>query len=311
MVPAAHSATLLFKTNFGPDVSLGAPYSFSANGAWQDFTGTDAETGFGFPFNFFDAEFSGIQLITVDTITPTTIGDYITTDIRPVLGPFGTPAHELYQSVKIKSPVGMGGSQAPFLLQRGWDKGDVTDLYFSYWFKHQANLNTQLDKTVTTGNWRVQFEFKTGGYLNSWPGDYRILTYVMINNSGKLYWLSKGDNGANGPWDLEDYWQEVNQDVPVPVDEWFFFEVCWHHSAGSDGRYWAAVNGQVIADHHGPNMGKYNLPITRIMFINPYSGGHAPVDSHLTGLSIWSGFPCGEGVSCYQSLSTPSHMKIK
>ncbi|UJP03114.1 MAG: hypothetical protein LZF85_01235, partial [Nitrosomonas sp.] len=57
--------------------------------------------------------------------------------------------------------------------------------------------------------------------------------------------------------------------------------------------------GEVIADYHGPNMGDYNLPINRIMVNNPYSGGYSTVESHSTGLEIWDGFPCGEGVSCH------------
>jgi len=29
-------------------------------------------------------------------------------------------------------------------------------------------------------------------------------------------------------------------------------------------------------------------------------GGHPPVESEITGLEIWSGFPCGEFKSCYK-----------
>lgn len=46
-------------------------------------------------------------------------------------------------------------------------------------------------------------------------------------------------------------------------------------------------------------MGDYNLPITRIFVNNAYSGGYATVESHSTGLEIWDGFPCGDGVSCF------------
>ena len=85
----------------------------------------------------------------------------------------------------------------------------------------------------------------------------------------------------------------------LPIDKWFKYEVYWHRSSGSDGRFWSAVNGQVIVDRWGPNMGKYNLPITRIMVNNAYTGGYATVQSHSTGLEIWDGFPCGVGRSCY------------
>lgn len=312
MAPAAPAATLLLQTNFGPGVTLGAPYSFYANGAWQDLLGKDLETGFSFPPTLLNANFFGVQLITSGTVTADTIGDHISNEIRTVLGPSGTPVYELAQAVKIKGPVGEGDAQAPLILIRDWHKGDVNDLYISYWFKHQADLKDQLDNTVSAGNWRVQFQFKTGGYLNDWPGDYRISTIILKSTTdGTLYWQTKGDNVANGPWDRVDYWSVENHTVPVPVDAWFFFEVYWHRSSGTDGRYWAAVNGQVIVDHRGPNMGDEHLPITRIMSITPYSGGHTPVESQLTKLSIWSNFPCGEGVSCYQFPSTPAGLKIK
>lgn len=309
--PVARAATLLFKTDFGPNVTLGDPTGFSANGAWQHLKGTDTASGFNFSSKPLEADIFGIQWITVDPITPETLGDYITTGIRPVTGPEGASTHELFQTVKIKAPVGAGGSQAPFLIQRGWDKGEVTDLYVSYWFKHQDDLLTQLDASVPGGNWRVLYEFKTGGYLNNWPGDYRITIMVMKLTDGKLMWRTKADNQANGPFADKTDWIEDNTTVPVPVGTWFFFEGYWHRSAGSDGRYWGAVNGRVIVDHRGPNMGEYNLPITRIFITNPYSGGHPPVETHVTGLSIWTGFPCGKGTSCYQSLSPPAALKIK
>ena len=317
---AAPTANLIFASSFSPDVSIGAPRDLSAppSGAglaWQDLTGQDHDTDWTWPVEALGAIFSGVQLITYEPVTPSTIGDYVTAEVRQVAGPHGTPVYELFQNVKIKapagpSPVGKGAAQAPLLIQRPWTIGDVTDLYVTYWFKHQADLVTQLDSTVSSGNWRVQFEFKTGGYQNDWPGDYRITTNVMKGTDGQLYWYTKGDNVANGPWPRVDYWMEDNHTVPVPVDTWFRFEGYWHRSSGSDGRYWAAVDGQVIADHHGPNMGDYDLPITRIFINNPYSGGHAndtgtSVQSHMTGLEIWDGFPCGVGTTCYPPDGAP------
>ena len=314
--PASSSATLLFKSNFGPGVKLDdTPYGFSTSsggggGAWQKITGTDSETGFTWPVRALGSIFSGVQLITVDPVTPSTINDHITVEIRQVRGSKGTPVYELFQNVKKKAPmgavpVGKGAAQAPFIIQRPWTIGDVTDLYVTYWFKHQANLAATLDPTVSSGNWRVQFEFKTGGATNPstglpyYGGDYRIATNVMKYSDGSLYWNTKGDNVANGPWPRVDYWSVANHTVPVPIDTWFKYELFWHRSSGSDGRFWSAVNGQVIVDHHGPNMGKENLPITRIMIDNTYSGGHPEVQSQITGLEIWDGFPCGVGVTCF------------
>ncbi|MBE7526016.1 MAG: hypothetical protein HRU77_10750 [Gammaproteobacteria bacterium] len=299
--PAVYAANLLFRSNLGSGISLGSPYNFSTYGAWQAINGTDKETGYTWPVSALGSDFSGVQLITVDPITSSTIGNYITNEIRSVTGPDGRPVNELFQQVKIKSPVGAGGTQAPLVINRPWNIGDVDNLYISYQFKYQADFETQLDSTVPGGNWRTHFEFKTGGYNNSWPGDYRITIYVYKGSDGKLYWATKGDNVANGPFTPTDYWIETNHAVPVPVDKWSKFEVYWHRSGGSDGRYWAAIDGQVIVDHHGPNMGDYNLPITRIFVSNPYSGGNVSVDNHMTGLEIWNDFPCGAGVSCFDA----------
>ena len=319
--PTTPTANLLFKSNFGPDVVLSAPYGFytgvtGGGGAWQKLTGTDKDTGYTWPVAALGSDFSGVQLITLDPVDASTVSAHITAEIQQVSGPQGPPVYELFQNVKIKAPAGptpsgKGHAQAPLLIKRPWTIGDVKDLYVSYWFKHQADLATQLDSTVSSGNWRVQFEFKTGGAtdpttgLPYYGGDYRITTFVMKGTDEQLYWRAKADNVADGPWARVDYWQEENHAVPVPVDTWFKFEGYWHRSAGSDGRYWAAVNGQVIVDHHGPNMGDYNLPITRIFPVTAYSGGHAndtgtTIQSHMTGLEIWDGFPCGDGQSCYR-----------
>ena len=318
VVPASYAATMLFKSNFGPGVSVGAPYNYysTGNGAWQQITGTDQETGHRWPINALGAIFSGIQLITVDPITPATIGNYITNEIRPVTGPKGNVVNELFQNVKIKGAVGQGGSQAPLLINRLPTSGDVPDLYISYWFKYSADLVDKLDSEVSSGNWRTQFAFKTGGYKgNEGQGDYRININILKGKDGSLYWQSAGDNVANGPFPRVTYWREENRIVPVPLDKWFKFEVYWHRSNSSDGRFWAAIDGEILVDYHGPNMGEYNLPITRIMVNDAYSGGHATVESHSTGLEIWNGFPCGKGVSCHDfdtvAPSTPTDLTGK
>ena len=299
---STQAATLLFKSNFGPGVSIAEPTNYfpTGNGAWQYITGTDQETGYTWPISALGAEFSGVQLITREIVDSSTIGNHITNHVRSVTGPKGKPVNELFQNVKLKEPAGQAFAQAPLLIKRPWTKGDVKDLYLTYWFKYPADFASKLTLPNLGGNWRTQFEFKTGGYNNQYGGDYRIITNIIKDSSGKLYWSTVGDNKANQPEAPVQYWREANNVVPVPIDKWFKYEVYWHRSSGSDGRFWTAVDGQVIVDHWGPNIGKYNLPITRIMVNNAYTGGAAPVESHSTGLEIWDGFPCGVGVSCYK-----------
>jgi len=300
-VSASEVGKLIFKSNFGSGVVLRSPHNLYTNGlgAWQGLTGIDEETGYNWSNPILNSYFNGMQLITADPVTLDTIGDYMTNEIRQVPGPKGDLVYELFTNLKIKPPPGIGSAQSPLLINRPWDKGDVTDLYMSYWFKFQPDLVERLDNTVSSGNWRVLFEFKTGGYNNTYQGDYRIQTTVLKGSDNKLYWMAKGDNVANGPWPRIDYWIDRNMTFPVPVGTWFKFEVFWHRSNSSDGRYWNAINGQTLFDHYGPNMGDLNLPINRIFIVNAYSGGTPNVQTEITGLEIWSGFPCGYGVSCY------------
>lgn len=298
----AQAAKMLFRSNFGPGVTVNAPTNFfsSGKGALQHITGIDKETGYSWPVKAFGTNFSGLMLITKDAVTSATIGDYITNEIRSVSGPKGKTINEIFQNVKIKGDVGEASSQSPYMFNRSSTLGDVKDFYMTYWIKYPADLTEKLDPTVSAGNWRAHFSFKTGGYNgNDSSGDYRIAINILKDTDGNLYWLTKGDSDANGPVPITTYWRDDNRVVPVPVGEWFKFEVYSHRSSGSDGRFWAAVNGQEIVDYHGPNMGDYDLPITRIMPHNTYSGGYGPIEAHITGFEIWDGFPCGDSVSCY------------
>ncbi len=305
IAPITQAANLLFKSNFGDGVALGSIENFYSNGkgAQQPIIGTDKETGFSWPIKAFGASSSVIQYITIDPITAGTIDDYISTKIRAVAGPDGKIVNELFQNVKIKGPPGDSGSQSPFVINRRTDIGDVTTAYITYWFRYPADLASKLDSNVPSGNWRTQFEFKTGGYdglAYSSIGDYRVIINILKDKDGQLYWLTKGDS-ANAPLPKIDYWREENRIVPVPVGKWFKFEVHWNRSNDSDGRFWAAIDGQEIVDYYGPNMGEYNLPINRIMIHNTYSGGYANVEARITGLEIWDSFPCAIGISCFRN----------
>lgn len=298
----AQAAKMLFKSNFGPGVTVNAPSSFfsSGKGALQHITGIDMETGYSWPVKAFGTNFSGTLLITKDPVTSATIGDYITNQIQTVSGPKGKTINEIYQNVKIKGDVGQASSQSVLMFDRPSTIGDIKDFYITYWIKFPSDLADKLDPTVSSGNWRYLFSFKTGGYGgNDSSGDYRIAIVILKDTDGKLYWQTKGDSDANGPVPLTTYWRNFNHVVPVPVGEWFKFEVYSHRPADGDGRFWAAINGEEIVDYQGPNMGIYNLPITRLIAHSVYSGGYGPVESHITGLEIWDGFPCGTGVSCY------------
>jgi hypothetical protein len=295
--------TLLFKTDFAPPVVLQTP---CANNycRWQEIQGNNAISG----GTLWGATNFGLNTIAAGSVTSATINDYVTNEIQQVTGPKGTQVYALFQNLKINNAAGptWGVSQDPLMILRnniggGTQTTDIGDIYYTYWFKFQPDLAASLGTDGNTA-WRVMSEFKTnppGSYDN---GDFRIITYVFKNTStGQLYWVNKSDNKAGTSLSTcKSCWGAItNTTVPVPVGQWFKYEVFLHRSSGSDGRYWAAVNGQVIVDHNGPNMGDNNDPIDRIFLNNNYGGGAAPQQQWVTGLEIWDGWPCGVGVSCY------------
>ena len=321
MSPASNEASLfvstakmLFKTNFGAGVNLSSPSGIISSQAWQYITGTDASTGYTFPVSAIGSDSTKIQLIGPygsggTALNTDNVSTFFGNSIRSTTGPKGNTVNELSLILKIKEELpGYAHSQIPFLISRPWNIPDTGDVYLSYWHKFPADLASKLFENVSSGNWRMLFEWKTGGWKDTYKGDYRMKTVVLKGTDGLLYWSNSWDNNANitstdlPGWTLKTYWSEANKVVPVPLGRWFKFEVFWHRSAGTDGRYWVAVDGKVIADHYGPNIGDFGLPITRLMVTNVYTGGYGPtlgpVEGSLTDLHIWNGFPCGNGIPC-------------
>jgi len=162
------------------------------------------------------------------------------------------------------------------------------DLYVSFWLKFQPDL---LQK-MTPQNWRTFFSWKTAG-------DYRVVVQVAswengcggVKPNGPMYFKVFADNNANGNLPLQDFWAVDNCSRPVPVGAWFKVEIFWHRSSGADGRVWMAVNGQVIADRYGPNMGVNNASINRIALPTLYSDTPNPIYQWVDKVEIWDGFP--------------------
>jgi hypothetical protein len=167
-------------------------------------------------------------------------------------------------------------TQLPFIFEDIKEQGD---LYVKYWIKLPSDLANKLGPD----GWSVLFEFKTSG-------DYRVASYIYIDEeTNKPYWYIHGDNVAKDNYgDYKEFWSEENHSIPVPEGKWFQVEFFWHRSVGNDGRFWWAINGKVIVDHHGPN--KISKPINRIMLFTVYSKKH-PLSQYVDEIEIWDGFP--------------------
>lgn len=285
----AQTGTLLFSSGFEQNVTL-RPIDQAdcwSNGCRQYIDGIDTTTGSSWPPNIWGG--GGFSFLLADApVDATTIRDYLFNQILTVTGHGGLPTRVLYRQNTQSGccggdPQGGGATSNALMLTPAFEGGD---LYISHWVKYQPDLDRQLDPQ----NWRTLFSWKTGGTGGANDGDYRaIVNIVSWGQPGIPYWDIRGDNAAGADPNYIEYWRVENRTVPVPVGEWFKFEVFWHRSIGIDGRIWMAVNGQVIADHSGPN--RIARDINRIYLSSNYGGGPYPLYVWLDDLQIWNGFP--------------------
>jgi hypothetical protein len=277
-------ASLLFWSGFEGGVSVGAPRDCYASGCWQDLLGTDSASGFTWPprIGGGGGQFQ-VRSGTDSAPSTSTITNYIVNDIQTVTGRSGAATralHALMNQTSCTGTASQNGSpcsaQDPYLLQPTSEPGD---LYISFWRK----LDPTLPQKLING-WHVVFEWKT-------TGDYRINAQVVNYGGVAPYWQITADNVANGGLPAQEFWRVTNQSVPVPIGQWFKFEVFWHRSNGTDGRVWMAVNGQKILDKFGPNIGVNGNPIDRIFLTQLYTAATYPLEQWTDDIQIWSGFP--------------------
>jgi hypothetical protein len=306
-LPATSSAKLLFRSGFEGATNI-VPWTAEdiwGTGGFQGITGLDSTTGFSWPTNIWNGWGGGGKILSLTdpvAVTPATIDSYLFNRLDSVTGHTGASSRTLYQEITRgqngTESMGASVTQTQFQFLPG---AEVPDMYISYWIKLQPDLVEKMTNLPAGpgisegGTWRSVFGAKTGTQ-NTWGGpadngDYRIAAYIVTYGNTRPYWRVSGDNVAGGNAPLVNNWDVYNKDVPVPVGQWFKFELYWHRSAGSDGRVWAAVNGQTIADHRGPNMGAQNLPINRIMAPILYSHMRMPMYQWVDDIEVWDGIP--------------------
>ncbi len=279
----ARASNLLFWSGFESSAAVQpvAQANCWGTGCWQAISGTDSSTGFAWPPSIWGG--GGYLMQLADTPTDaTSIGKYMFDQILSVTGHKGSPTQALFSQITQSGccgsdPQGWGSTSNSLVLLPATEAGEM---YLSYWLKVQPGLLQQL----TPQSWRFVFSWKTSG-------DYRTVLTVATWGGLEPYWQAIGDNAANGGLPYQKYWEVDNHAVPVPLGQWFKLEVFWHRSSGGDGRIWMAVNGQVICDRLGPNMGVDNDPINRIFVSGVYGGGGYPMYQWMDDLQIWDGFP--------------------
>ena len=310
----AQPGELLFRSGFEGEVRIGPAEPFS-DGAWQEITGLDGESGFAWPPSIWGGT-ATFQLIGGDerSIEPAALAARMSNDFEFVAGPHGNRTRALRQVVRGGSrgaDENWSSTQNDFVLLPGQD--DQGDLYVAYWLKLEGDLLARLaaepwDRGVRTlipallprrlehaidNPWaaRVLTDWKTGEGAGG--GDYRILLSIHGDRDlHRLYWNLRADNVANGGLPEQIFWEQTNSIVHVPVGRWFRLEVFVHRSGGNDGRVWVAVDGATIFDRYGPNFGIHGLPWNRIMpFLNYSTGQQLPAEQWVDDFEIWNGLP--------------------
>jgi hypothetical protein len=87
------------------------------------------------------------------------------------------------------------------------------------------------------------------------------------------------------------YGYSINNAISVPVGTWFEVEFYIKRSTGLDGRVFAAINGQTVADFNGPNYGADLDEIQDMYWQNLYSN-LIPASWYIDDFEVWSASPC-------------------
>lgn len=275
----AEAPRLLFWTGFEGGIGLQAPRRGECwhNGCWQDVAGTDPETGFSWPPRIWGGtvRYQMLSNPVGGGANERNVGEYIVNEVQTVEGPKGQRTRAMYSAI-LKG--GGDATQNPLMLL---PDTELPTLYISQWIRLQPDLVHKL-----RGTWRDIFEFKTT------DTDYRLELAIVSWGGGPPVWQARGDGWIPR---YTEYWRIQNKTVPVPIGEWFKLEVYWKRSAGRDGRAWFAVNGKVIADRSGPNIGPRGSRINRVMVNQLYaSSGAYPIYQWVDDLQIWSDFPAAK-----------------
>ncbi len=268
-VKAKHKATLLFKSGFESSVTLGPTYN-DGGGTWfQDILGAD-DTGYAWPMHIWGAP--GVLQVLVDSSLP--VDDYLENRLETTIGHTGQPTTALHM---IQYQKAQEWTQDPYILFT--DGIETSDLFISYWMKFPADLASRMG----FDGWFAFMEWKTC------CNEDRIAAYVYEEvNSNQLYWYVQNDNETDGASNHIIRWEEENRSVPVPVGQWFHVEVFLHRSTGADGRFWWAINGRTIVDHHGQN--KHTHPFNRFMPFTLYTNAQQ-MDLWIDDIQIWDTMP--------------------
>ncbi|MEM9650046.1 MAG: hypothetical protein AAF969_16330 [Bacteroidota bacterium] len=204
----------------------------------------------------------------------------IRNELVTISGPDGNPTTALRQTKNRAEGASYGGpgSQTPYQINN--IQNDPSETYFTWWHRYDDLASL----TNGDGNWRMLWQYKT--QLWDQPSGFRTSIFLQSDSSGRLYWRTIGDTKL--PQSSNTVWAE-NSTAQVPKEQWFKVEIYVKWSSGSDGRFWAKINGVEIANHNGPNIGPRPDSLRWIGIWQFYGPGNG--QQWIDDYQIWDGVP--------------------
>ena len=226
---------LLFKSSFGEGVYIAPPYN--KNNMWvQEVNGTDNESGYSWERDF--PGYSTLNYFGYGINIDKNLEDYVETKIETVTGRNNKPIRALHQLIKqddVDNTLVTRNQYNAFPFDDETSR-NLKQLYMGYDIRLQENLYNVLSQRA----------------LMEWSNeDYRWGLYIVKDTLGTPVWQLQAEilGGDNAGID----WIELNNNVNVPIGEFFKLEVFWKHSSYEEGRIWVAINGADVFYHRGRN----------------------------------------------------------
>jgi hypothetical protein len=152
------------------------------------------------------------------------------------------------------------------------------------WWRDDPGLQQRAD-AIGNNYWRSAWTYKT--YTRN-----RIHILIYNHQPGGVHWYVESDNlGAKPPSNYVRYWAE-NPGVKVPLNQWFLVEVYYHRAPDDTGRFFFAVNGQVVVDHHGLTMPGPWEEVNNIAHASIYTTQKTPGYKLIDDIEVRSAPPC-------------------
>ena len=263
-------AKLLFKSGFNNNVTISNPNL-------HNIVGQDSESGYVWPNDLPGDNTRNSFNYLVDDLE--NLNTYIETKIIDI----SNNKKALYIKYKKNDVRTYASSRVHYNLwakQNALSKSDsLKKLYIKYKIKMHIEDSEEL--------WRNFMEWDTTGEGEN----YRWALYISKTKytNGLIWRLNAESIKYNSPEDLDKIilWEHVNNEIPVPLDEWFELEVFWNLSNNGDGKILVAVNGETLFERIGAN--KYNTK--NFAFWNPFKVYGAKGFSVITDVEIWDDIP--------------------